>query len=70
MQYAVLFTRDEDTILARVPDLPGIFATGETEAEARVHAAEAIQLYLDEVAERGGVAPAPVTTVAMIEAAQ
>ncbi|HEX3555913.1 MAG TPA: type II toxin-antitoxin system HicB family antitoxin [Thermoanaerobaculia bacterium] len=41
-----------------VPDLPGCFSAGDTLDEAIANAPEAIALWLEEVVERGGVAPA------------
>jgi predicted RNase H-like HicB family nuclease len=41
-----------------VPDLPGCFSAGDTLDEAIANAPEAIALWLEEVVERGEVAPA------------
>ena len=41
-----------------VPDLPGCFSAGDTLDEAIANAPEAIALWLEDVVERGEVAPA------------
>jgi predicted RNase H-like HicB family nuclease len=41
------------------PDLPGCFSAGDSPDEALRNAAEAIQLYADELAERGKGLPPP-----------
>jgi predicted RNase H-like HicB family nuclease len=41
-----------------VPDLPGCFSAGDTFAEAVQNAREAIELWLADVIEQGGVIPA------------
>lgn len=42
-----------------VPDLPGCFSAGDTLAEAKDNAREAIGLWLSAVIEDGGVVPVP-----------
>lgn len=41
-----------------IPDLPGCFSAGDTLDEAIANAPEAIALWLEDVVERGEVAPA------------
>ena len=46
-EFTVVFARDEDgRILAICPALPGCYAEGETEAEARAAIEEAIQAHI------------------------
>ena len=55
LKYTTLFTPDEESggFTVEVPALPGCVTDGDTLAEAKKHAAEAIQLYLETLAERG-----------------
>ena len=68
MQYAVLLIKDEDVILATVPDCPGVIATGADEADAIERARSAIADQLAELRADGVEAPAPSTKVVMVEA--
>jgi antitoxin HicB len=55
LTYTTLFTPDEESggFTVEVPALPGCVTDGETLAEAKKHAAEAIQLYLETLEEDG-----------------
>lgn len=57
--YTVLFSPDEESggFIAEVPALPGCITEGDTLAEAKRHAREAIELYIETLAERGFAIP-------------
>ena len=55
----VLIPEDEGGFSVVVPDLPGVYTQGETRAEALEMAKEAIELFLDSLAE-DGIEPQPV----------
>lgn len=59
LQYTVHFIPEEETggFTVEVPALPGCITYGDTLAEAKRYAAEAIKLYLEVLAERGYPAP-------------
>ena len=62
MDYTVILTTEHDgQVSAQVPDLPDVFATGETLAEAEMHVREAIELYLDALRADGLTEPEPRT---------
>ena len=54
LEYTVLFTPDEEVggFTVEVPALPGCLTEGDTLAEAKINAKEAIELYLETFAER------------------
>jgi predicted RNase H-like HicB family nuclease len=58
-EYTVLFTPDEETgyFVVEVPALPGCVTQGRNLAEAKKNAHEAIELYLETLAERKIVFP-------------
>lgn len=53
--YTVLFSPDEESggFTVEVPALPGCITEGNSFAEAKKHAREAIELYLETLEERG-----------------
>lgn len=59
LEYTVLFTPDEEAggFTVEVPALPGCVTQGETLAEAKAMAREAIELFLETLADRGIPAP-------------
>ena len=59
MKYAVVIERGPTSYGAHVPDLPGCVAAGETKAEVCELIREAIELYLEALAEDGRPIPAP-----------
>ncbi len=62
MDYTVILTTEPDgQVSAQVPDLPSVFATGDTLAEAEIHVREAIELYLETLRADGQTAPEPRT---------
>jgi predicted RNase H-like HicB family nuclease len=54
-EYTILLTPDEESggFAVEVPALPGCFTQGKTVLEAKKYAKEAIELYLETLAERG-----------------
>jgi predicted RNase H-like HicB family nuclease len=54
-EYTALFTPDEEAggFVVEVPALPGCVTEGDTLAEAKKNAREAIELYLEVLLERG-----------------
>lgn len=60
LEYTVLLTPDEESggFVVEVPALPGCVTQGDTLEEAKRMAKEAIELYLETLAERGLPAPA------------
>ena len=58
-QVLVGWSEDDAAYVARVLDLPGCLAHGETQNEALDQAREAIALYLDDLRDKGDVVPAP-----------
>ena len=56
-QILVAWSPEDESYVAQVPDLPGCMAHGDSEAKALEEAREAIQLYLDVLAESGGTIP-------------
>ena len=61
MTYAVVIEKTETGYSAYVPDLPGCVSAGRTREEMDRNIREAIELYLDELRERGGAIPTPTT---------
>ena len=54
MQYLVVFEKSaDDSIWAKVPDLPGCFSCGNTVDEAREKIKEAIELHIEVMKEEG-----------------
>lgn len=54
LEYTILFTPDEETgyFVVEVPALPGCVTQGKNLIEAKKNAREAIELYLETLAER------------------
>ena len=61
MRYAVVIEKTGTGYSAYVPDLPGCVSVGSTRVEMNRNIREAIELYLDELRERGASIPAPTT---------
>ncbi len=61
MKYAVVIEKTETGYSVYVPDLPGCISVGRTREEIDRNIREAIELYLDELRERGAPAPVPAT---------
>jgi predicted RNase H-like HicB family nuclease len=63
MRYLVFIRRTCAGYSVDVPELPGCVATGSTVEHARQKIAEAIEMHLDLMKQRGEPIPPPVTTV-------
>jgi predicted RNase H-like HicB family nuclease len=61
MKYAVVMEKTGTGYSACVPDLPGCVSAGRTREEMNRNIREAIELYLDELRERGASIPDPST---------
>ncbi len=61
VEYAVVFEWSGRNFSAYVPDLPGCVSTGTTLDETEANIREAIELYLEALAEDGDPAPEPTT---------
>ena len=54
---AVIWLEDNDTYSVMFPDLPGCYSMGDTLNEARIHAREALNLYLEETPTKAFARP-------------
>jgi predicted RNase H-like HicB family nuclease len=61
MRYAVIIEKTDTGYSAYVPDLPGCVSVGGTREDMDRNIREAIELYLDELRERGAPIPVPTT---------
>ena len=62
MKYRVLVSQDEDGVfVAEVPVLPGCISQGVTREAAVANVREAIQAYVESLADRGEPVPPPIT---------
>lgn len=62
MKYRVQIKQDEDGVfVAEVPSMPGCISQGTTREEALTNIREAIELYLESLAEHNGPVPRPIT---------
>jgi predicted RNase H-like HicB family nuclease len=68
MQYLAVLEQGATGWGAYVPDLPTILATGATREEVERRVREAVELYLEELADRGELPPVPTTQGVMIGA--
>jgi predicted RNase H-like HicB family nuclease len=69
MRYTVILEQGAASVGAYVPDLPGCIAAGETKAEALQLIAEAIELHLEDLRERGERIPEPHSFFETVEVA-
>lgn len=53
------WSKEDDSFIAEVPELPGCMAHGASQEEALANANEAIELWLDTAAEFGDPIPEP-----------
>ena len=58
-KYLIIIEPTETSFSAYSPDLPGCITVGETVEQTRENMAEAIELYLEELAETGEIIPTP-----------
>lgn len=68
-EYVVIYEKGETNWGAIVPDLPGCVSIGDTLEEVQVNVKEAIELYLEVLAERGEQIPEIKTKVGTIQIA-
>jgi predicted RNase H-like HicB family nuclease len=62
LKYRVQIGQDEDGVLVtEVPSLPGCISQGTTREEALTNIREAIELYLESLAEHDEPVPPPIT---------
>jgi predicted RNase H-like HicB family nuclease len=57
----VVIEKGETSYGAYVPDLPGCVAVADTEEEVKLLIQEAIQIHLEDIAEKGTQIPLPVS---------
>ena len=69
MKYTVILEQGTSSFGAYVPDLPGCVAAAETREEALQLIAEAIEIHLEDLRERGEEIPKPQTFVETVEVA-
>jgi predicted RNase H-like HicB family nuclease len=55
----IYWSREDQTFIAEVPELPGCMAHGDTPQAALANAQEAIQLWIDTAKEFGDPIPEP-----------
>jgi predicted RNase H-like HicB family nuclease len=55
----IYWSNEDQVFVAEVPELPGCMAHGETKAEARANADEAVRLWLDTAVGFGDPVPEP-----------
>ncbi|HEY9876033.1 MAG TPA: type II toxin-antitoxin system HicB family antitoxin [Candidatus Obscuribacterales bacterium] len=68
MEYAVVIEKGATSYGAYVPDLPGCIAVGDTVEEVKELIAEAVELYLEALQEKGSPIPEPNSTVDFVKA--
>jgi predicted RNase H-like HicB family nuclease len=59
--YTVLLQDDDGQVSASVPDLPGVFATGDTDDEALVHSGHCLELWREVARDESRPAPPAAT---------
>jgi len=69
MRYLVIIEEGPTTYGARVPDLPGCIAVGETREEVLALVREAIELHLEGLKQEGQPIPEPTSTSALVDVA-
>jgi predicted RNase H-like HicB family nuclease len=67
MRYAIVLEKTKGGYGAYVPDLPGCAATAKSESEVIAAIREGIQIYIQELKERGESVPEPVSKCTEIE---
>jgi predicted RNase H-like HicB family nuclease len=68
-EYVVIYEKGETNWGAIVPDLPGCVSIGDTLEEVQENVKEAIELYLEVLAERGEKIPEPKTQIGTVKIA-
>lgn len=69
MKYTVILEQGDSSFGAYVPDLPGCIAAAETKEEALELIAEAIEIHLEDLRERGEKIPEPHSFFETVEVA-
>jgi predicted RNase H-like HicB family nuclease len=69
MKYTVILEKGDSGFGAYVPDLPGCIAAAETKDEALALIAEAIEIHLEDMRERGETIPEPHSFFETVEVA-
>jgi predicted RNase H-like HicB family nuclease len=69
MKYTVILEQGNSSFGAYVPDLPGCIAAAETKDEALKLIAEAIEIHLEDIRERGEEIPEPHSFFETVEVA-
>jgi predicted RNase H-like HicB family nuclease len=69
MKYTVILEQGNSSFGVYVPDLPGCIAAAETKEEALQLIAEAIEIHLEDLRERGEEIPKPHSFVETVEVA-
>ena len=69
MKYTVILEQGISSFGAYVPDLPGCIAAAETREEALQLIAEAIEIHLEDLRERGEEIPKPHSFFETVEVA-
>ena len=67
MRYAVVIERGQTSYGAYVPDLPGVTAVGDTEADVRERIRRAVPAHIDSLRDRGKDVPEPATLIEYLE---
>jgi antitoxin HicB len=68
MKYAILLEpQAEGGFAVTVPDLPGCFSQGETEAECHLNIAEAIEGWIETAQSNGWSVPQPSVKSSVVE---
>jgi len=68
-EYAVIYEQGSESWGARVPDLPGCVAAGNTRAEVEQLIREATELHIERVREHGEPVLEPASTVGAVAVA-
>ena len=66
IEYTVLYEEGPTSWGASVPDLPGCFAVGVTFEETESLIREAIELYIEELVNRGERVPSPTHSSGLV----
>ncbi len=68
-QYTVIYEKGESSWGAFVPDLPGCICVGDTLEEVKTNIVEAIELYVEVLAEKGESIPEATYQVGTVNVA-
>ncbi len=65
LTYPIVLVQEDDKWWAYIPDLPGVYGVGGSEAEAKKDITSALSLYLEDIVEEGQ--PLPTSHVKQLE---